>query len=77
MCRKSPPLTKSAPPPLPRPPQLSRSYLALSFGIGASQTDGGAQAREGGVENESGCGCRRSEMSEESPFLGGKGFKKG
>lgn len=61
------PLTKSAP--LPRPPQLSRSYLAQSFGIGASQTDGGAETREGGVENKSRCGAERSEMSEESPFL--------
>lgn len=76
MCRKSPLSQKVPPPP---PPQLSRSYLAQSFGIGASQTDGGAQTSEGGVENKSRCDCKCSEMSKESggAISGGKVYLKG
>lgn len=64
MCRKSP-LSQKVPPP-PPPPQLSRSYLAQSFGTGASQTDGSAQTSKGGAENKSRCDGKCSEMSKES-----------
>lgn len=51
MCRKSP-LSQKEPPPRhlsssPPSPQLNRSYLAQSFGIRASQTDGGIQTSLG------------------------------